>query len=238
MSDYLLLEKNLTKKDINKIYQLIDTEAVWVDGIETFGIDQHDPDTEEVREDKRRFKKNLQCKFTDRGTVCLQDIVYSRIDTKYKFYDFTLAANSKTPLLTRTEVGGYYKPHHDNYDVGDFSTTVFLNDDFEGGELCLWINGEEKKFKPRAGGSVTYKTGTPHRVNEVTKGNRDVVVFWTHTQLKDPFEFEMYRGLTTSLECMEPNGNGIYKTLEDANKDPHFILRRLQQMILRKHHRN
>ncbi|QCW23092.1 hypothetical protein [Synechococcus phage S-B05] len=228
MTDYLLIENNLTENDINEIYRLIDIESVWVDGHQSVQSDSSD-------EEKLKIKTNFQCEFTSQGNQSLSDIVFSRMDTRIKFIEFTVARNSATPLVSRTEVGGFYKPHHDHAQLGDFSTTIFLNDDFEGGELCLWINGEEVKFKPPAGSSVTYKTGTPHRVNTVTKGHRDAVIFWTHSQLKDPFEYDMYQGLTSALNYIEPT---YHENLEDASKDPYFILHNLQDKIIRKNHRN
>jgi len=55
---------------------------------------------------------------------------------------------------------------------------MFLNDDFEGGEL------EFKEFnikiKPEAGEIVLFSSGFPymHQVNSVTKGIRYAVVKW------------------------------------------------------------
>jgi len=228
MMDFLLIENNLIEDDINEIYRLIDVESVWVDGRQSLRSNRSE-------EEKLKIKTNFQCEFTSRGKQALSDIVFGRMDTRTDFIEFTVAANSESPLVTRTETGGFYKPHHDCAYIGDFSTTIFLNDDFEGGELCLWINGEEVKFKPPIGSSVTYKTGTPHRVNTVTKGHRDVVVFWTYSHLKDPFEYDMYQGLTRALDYIEPNYS---ENLEDANKDPYFILRNLKDKIIRKNHRN
>jgi PKHD-type hydroxylase len=228
MRDYLLIENNFTRDDIDEIYRWIDIDSVWVDGHQSLeSVNSSD-------EEKLKTKTNFQCEFTLEGEQALSDIVFNKMDTRTQFIEFTVASSSATPLVSRTETEGFYKPHHDYPTLGDFSTTIFLNDNFEGGELCLWINGEEIKFKPPAGSSVTYKTGTPHRVNTVTKGHRDVVIFWTHSRLKDSFEYDMYQGLTNALDYIESNR---CENLEDASKDPHFILQNLRDKIIRKNHR-
>ena len=219
MKDHLVIEENLTPDDINGIYYIIDQFGNWVDGSVSYsGTDD--------------IKKNLQIQFVDQYAYQkLSDIVYNRMDTHRRFHHFTVAKNSNRPLITRTPTGGYYKPHHDVASCGDFSTTIYLNDEFEGGELCLWLNDEEIKIKPKKGKSVTYKTDTPHRVSEVTEGHRDAVVFWTYSFIKDPFDMMMYRGLT---EVSDRLTIGTYDTLAEAQDDPAFIIDTLQQALLRK----
>lgn len=220
MKEYLVIEKNLTP-DIDEIYRLIDQYGEWVDGSVSFSGGDH-------------IKKNNQIHFNNSNCIGkLSDIVYDRMDTHKSFHNFTAAKSSESPLITRTSVGGYYRPHHDFPENGDYSTTIFLNDDYEGGELCLWINDEEKKFKPSAGTSVTYKTGIPHRVNEVTKGHRDVIVFWTYSRIKDPFMMEIYQELTHALEYVYVDCSP-HQTLYDSADCPHFIIQSLINSILRK----
>tara|TARA_B100001063_G_scaffold187901_1_gene178184 strand:- start:5583 stop:6245 length:663 start_codon:yes stop_codon:yes gene_type:complete len=217
MNQYLATE-TLSSEDIEYIYRLIDQFGDWQDGRISY-------------KGSRENKINQQLKLNDSVKHQLSDVVFSNVDKSDKFYNFTAAKSSETPMITRTNVGGFYRPHHDSPDLGDYSTTIFLNDNFEGGELCLWINGEEKKFKPPVGSSVTYRTGTPHRVNEVTKGHRDVIVFWTHSRIKDPFMMEIYQGLSLALDSIDET---TYHTLYDTATCPHFILQSLRDSILRK----
>ena len=217
MNNYLVIQ-TLPVEDIEHIYRLIEQFGDWQDGRVSY-------------KGNTANKINQQLRLNDSVKHQLSDVVFSNFDKSDEFYGFTAAKSSETPMVTRTNVGGYYRPHHDAPALGDYSTTIFLNNDFEGGELCLWINGEEKKFKPRAGTSVTYRTGTPHRVNEVTKGHRDVIVFWTHSWIKDPFLMEMYQGLSRALDSMDES---TYHTLYDTATCPHFILQSLRDSILRK----
>ena len=219
MKDHLIIENCLTNDDINDIYYLIDQFGDWIDGsISYTGMEG--------------IKKNSQIHFVDQfANQKLSDIVYNRMDTHFDFHHFTVAKSSNTPMISRTPTGGYYKPHHDVASVGDFSTTIYLNDEFKGGELCLWLNDEEVKIKPMAGKSITYKTDTPHRVSEVTEGHRDAIVFWTHSLIKDPFDMMMYRGLTKASDRLTM---GSYDNLAEAQEDPAFIIDTLKEALLRK----
>ena len=221
---YLYLEKNLTKEDLKKIEQL-SCNGTQIDGLTSLrGGD-------EVTSSKVKSNTEIVLNYND--AVQLNEIIYERMDANPEFLDFTAAKSSSCPLLSRMVVGDYYNPHQDNHAVGDFSTTYFLSDPrtYEGGELCLWINGKEERFKPPAGSSLTYKTGIPHRVNTVTKGVRNVAVSWAHSQIKDSFELELYYGLRMLYNKL-PHTN--CSTLESAMDDPEFLTHNLIEMILRK----
>lgn len=220
---YLYLERNLSQEDINKIYKLIEV------GEERDGLDTTSGDQTFYAQ----IKSNTEIVLQPDDEQVLNDIVFGTMDTHIEFFDFTIPTRSGTPIISRMNVGDFYKPHQDNHDNGDFSTTLFLSDPdtYEGGELCLWINDEERMFKPPQGSSVTYKTGTPHRVNPVTKGTRDAVVFWTHSLLKDPFLIEIYHGLN---KIKKSHPQVVNDTLDDALSHPGFIAETLIQNIFRR----
>ena len=226
MSDFLYNERRLSSEDLEGIYQIIDSDGCyWEDGIKSVVGGGSD-------EDKRETKSNLQCivPYFEMGEI--KDILFPRFDNCAEFYYYALSEYSANPTISRTEAGGYYKPHHDHPSNGHFSTTVWLNDDYDGGELCLWLNGEERKFKPPAGSTVTYRTGTPHMVAEVTRGRRDVMVFWTKTKIKDSFLAYMYSNLIRVEDLIE---HTYPDTLEEASKTPCFILRNMINAIERNH---
>ena len=93
------------------------------------------------------------------------------------------------------------------------------------------INGDIRNIKLPAGSAITYRTGIPHCVNDVTKGHRDVAVFWTRTMFKDPYDLMLIRGIRKAMQLLE------YKqcaNLEEAREDPYFILATLMHNIERK----
>lgn len=135
-----------------------------------------------------QYKNNLQ-------TTIDQQIIFNSLDTNTNYLDFTLADSTNNLLITKTPVGGFYKPHFDHVVNGDFSTTIFLNDpsEYDGGELCLLIDNKEQKFKLDAGYGIVYEIGTPHRVNTVTGGERLACVFWTKSLIHDMDDLKKYR---------------------------------------------
>ena len=160
-------------------------------------------------------------------------LIFGAIDRCSDWIDFVMADDSGTPLITRTPTGGYYRPHQDASKNGEFSTTIFLNnpDEYEGGELQLDFNGDIQNVKLPAGSAITYRTGIPHCVNDVTKGHRDVAVFWTRTLFKDPYDLMLIRGIKKAMQLLECKQCA---NLEEAREDPYFILATLMHNIERK----
>ena len=85
------------------------------------------------------------------------------------------------------EKGNFYKPHVDGGDGFNrtFSAILFLNNDYEGGELCfknIQADKEEKDIiiKGSPGDLVIWPSNFlfPHGVKPVKKGKRYTVVAW------------------------------------------------------------
>ncbi len=121
-----------------------------------------------------------------------------------------------TPFYTRYETGMEYGFHVDDPVMGplqsryrsDVSTTVFLNDDYEGGELLIKTAFGEQKIKLSAGDAVVYPSSSLHRVTEVTKGERLVAVTWTQSMVKDNSQREILYELGQARDTLlEKNPN-------------------------------
>ena len=94
------------------------------------------------------------------------------------------------PELLRYSAGGQYAPHADaeNWDPDnlrwtrildrDFSTLVYLDSDFEGGELVF--NNFNFKIAPKAGLLVSFPSDHRylHVAKQITSGQRNVLVSW------------------------------------------------------------
>ena len=173
--------KFFDEKDLTEIRSWIDTQE-WVDGIKSLEWNSiGDPHSLKMNQKtKEKIPQSLFWPFVDKNTT---------------FTNFTNPKESKQPMCTKTSVGGYYKPHFDNVCLGHYSTTIFINepDEYEGGELVLWLDGKEVFFKPKAGMGITYETGIGHRVNTVTKGERLAFVFWSHCSWSNLEEFKKWR---------------------------------------------
>lgn len=148
-------------------------------------------------------------------------------------YDAMTAPKATTySLISKMEVGGKYPLHNDNFDLGHYSTTTFLSDpsEYEGGELCLYINGKVEEIKLSAGHSVTYLTGTPHEVREVVSGCRVVSVNWTTSHFNSTDMREIYSDVTRCINMLECYDGDDF---EDAINHPRHILSEVSQKLMR-----
>jgi hypothetical protein len=77
----------------------------------------------------------------------------------------------------------FYKKHIDHHPSfpRTISIVIFLNNDYEGGDLCFEFNKTETiKIKPSVGRILLWPSTFlyPHYVEPVTKGTRYVIVSW------------------------------------------------------------
>ncbi len=99
------------------------------------------------------------------------------------------------PTFSRYQPGMYYGLHMDQAIMNtkpsplrtDMSTTVFLSakDEYEGGELELWLGSEQVFIKMNAGDAVIYPTGIIHQVRPVTRGTRYAAVTWIQSHIPE-----------------------------------------------------
>jgi predicted 2-oxoglutarate/Fe(II)-dependent dioxygenase YbiX len=100
-----------------------------------------------------------------------------------------LIDDANPPTFLKYDMGDYYDWHVDSYIMNgiraDYSVTIFLNDNYEGGELVLDLGTEkiEKKCKP--GTAFIYPTNFAHKINPVTSGSRYVIVLWMSSLVRD-----------------------------------------------------
>ena len=158
--------------------------------------------------------------------------IFAGIDADQGFRDRVFPKHSTDLIVSRTEVGEGFSVHLDTTSVGEFSTTVFLSDPdtYEGGELCLYLEKEVRKFKLPAGTAITYTTGAPHCVAEVTAGVRHAGVFWTSSLVKDV----RYREILADIRQVRrllPVGRTY--NLEEATVDPEFLLQGVEHKLIR-----
>ncbi|MEM7064179.1 MAG: Fe2+-dependent dioxygenase [Cyanobacteria bacterium P01_B01_bin.77] len=105
--------------------------------------------------------------------------------------------------FSRYSVGMSYGTHADNAMMGshrsDISFTLFLNapTDYEGGELVVEGTDDEQSYKLPEGHAIIYPSSTLHRVNEVTQGQRLVVVGWVQSLVRDPAQRELLFDIDT-----------------------------------------
>ena len=111
-----------------------------------------------------------------------------------EFYALTRPLWTDTVQLNVWERGSFLPPHTDNSNPDgsahstpwrDFSSIVYLNDDYEGGEL--YFTAQDRVLKPRRGMLVAFSAGYHHEhgVLKVTQGRRITMpAFYTFDQRK------------------------------------------------------
>ena len=202
--------KLLEPHEVDRIQELLSFGG-WEDGLVSVEGGSH--------ETKTNFESTLSDDYREE----LNSIIYGGLDRDGLFLGKTAAKSTGSPIISKTPAGGYYRPHQDRASNGDYSTTLFLNDpsDYDGGSLRLYDGCEIIDFKLERGWAVTYDTGTPHEVSEVTSGSRTVSVFWTHSRLKLGSEMPIFDNMYKLQNILTA---AVNNTLEDAIDDPRFII--------------
>lgn len=122
------------------------------------------------------------------------------------------------PIFARYTPGMKFGTHMDNAVMGDdhlrtdVSVTLFLSDpaDYDGGELVMETAGGESAYKLDAGSAIAYPSTMLHRVNEVTRGKREVAVTWVQSLIRSAERrellFDLERARRSLFEREGKNG--------------------------------
>lgn len=176
-------------------------------------------------------QKNSEMVWSD-GKARIAEIAMAAVNRDDGFRDMVFPERSTQIIVSRTEAGQGFKTHHDMPSNGDYSTTIFLSDPdtYTGGELTMLLGGEERKFALPAGHALTYDTGIPHCVKEVTEGVRYAIVFWTTSVIPDGRWREIISDLRRVKKLLPRDYT--YNLAETAN-DPHFLVQGVENKIVR-----
>ena len=163
------------------------------------------------------------------------DIIVSDLDKDMDFNSIVVPDETNNLIISKITEGGYYKCHLDSEFLGNYSTTIFLNepDEYVGGDLQLLIDGHLKNFKLKAGWGITYLTGIPHQVLSVTEGVRYAGIFWSTSIISDPFMREIYHSLSNIQQKLE-SSDIVYSNLEEFADDPSNQIEMLKKNIIRR----
>ena len=183
----LLAIKNvLNDNQLNVINTLL-KNADFVDGKLSAG--------KEAQEVKNNQELSQQSPLHDQ----LNQMVMTSLLQNKEYQEFAFPLKVATPFYARYTKGMTYGFHVDDPVMGpmhnryrsDISTTVFLNDDYEGGELAIKTTFGEQRIKCNAGDAIVYPSTSWHQVDEVTRGERLVAVIWAQSMIKDPQKREL-----------------------------------------------
>ena len=167
----------VTQDKCKEFVSRLQTNNQWIDGKLTTATGLRD-----IKTNKELYGTRISeeiCNF------CMESI-FNHMDLR----DSTLLKRVISCMLNRYEVGEGYGWHFDspllNLPSGelartDYSFTIFLNDDYEGGELQI----EDEFVKGKAGEMYIYNSNLRHCVHPVTKGTRYACFGWIEAVIAD-----------------------------------------------------
>ena len=114
-------------------------------------------------------------------TANMQERVMQHVADYANQFGLYIKNNEKTRLV-RYEVGEYFKSHRDDHPLTPrtLSTVVYINDDYDGGEL--YFKYFDFKYKPEFGDLVIFPSNYAyhHESTPITSGTKYILTdFWT-----------------------------------------------------------
>ncbi|HWU03470.1 MAG TPA: Fe2+-dependent dioxygenase [Novosphingobium sp.] len=158
-------------------------EEAWVDGNVTSGpgaaLAKHNRQLPEESDEAARARR----------------IVMSALSTNATFLSAALPQAIYPPLFNMYGPGDGFGAHVDNAirldpQTGrhlrtDLSATLFLSEDYDGGELTIESDFGTVAYKLPAGDMLLYPSTSLHHVTPVTRGHRIASFFWMQSLVRD-----------------------------------------------------
>ena len=157
----------------------------------------------------RRVKHNLQTRPDAPVASEIGNVVLAALARNLIFHSATLPRRISPPIINRYREGMRYGNHVDNALMGhsppmraDVSATLFLSDpaSYDGGELLIEDAYGFHSVKLQAGNMILYPTTSVHRVEAVTRGVRDAVIFWVQSSVADAAKRRLLFDLDMSVQ--------------------------------------
>lgn len=173
------LIKILPEETCDELVSALQTCADWVDGKGTTGLYLKDKKTNlELSPESQTFNK-------------VAEAFLKNFNTNPRTNRELMTKRVISWIINRYSEGGKYGSHYDQEFMpemstgepirSDYSFTIFLNDNFEGGKLRI---GNET-VKPKKGYGCFYESGIYHSVTEVKSNERFAIVGWIESLIKD-----------------------------------------------------
>lgn len=186
----------LSPEDIAEIRKIVD-QAEAADGRLTAGMAAS------------RVKNNEEMQFTEPQRLFINRLLMQRLGGNAVFNSAAMPLKVADPIVARYGQGNTYGDHIDDPVMGsgqkfrtDVSMTIFLAepDDYEGGELYVHTPFGAQTVKLAAGSAVIYPSGSLHRVEPITSGQRLVAVAWIQSMIREPERRQILHELNQARE--------------------------------------
>ena len=179
----LHLHQVLSKEEVRRARDML-ARALWADGRVSSG------------EQAAQAKNNRQLPEACTESQLLQELVLQGLKRRDDFFSAALPRQIAPPLFNCH--GGAANSFGNHVDSSvrylrnggrvrtDISCTLFLSEpeEYDGGELVIEDNYENRIVKLAAGDMVLYPGTTVHRVEPVTRGQRLACFFWVESMVR------------------------------------------------------
>jgi PKHD-type hydroxylase len=155
-------------------------------------------------------KRNLQLANDTPEHAELSQQVYQVLSSSAQFMSAALPVQISPPLFNRYLAGMAFGRHVDNAIRvdgeaplrADVSVTLMLSEpsDYQGGDLVIEDTYGKQHIRLKAGSMVIYPSSSLHYVEAVTQGNRDVVVVWSQSMVRDVSQRTLLFKLDQSIQ--------------------------------------
>jgi PKHD-type hydroxylase len=175
-------------------------------------------------------KRNLQLANDTPEHAALSQQVYQVMSSSVQFMSAALPVQISPPLFNRYLAGMAFGQHVDNAIRidgeaplrADVSVTLMLSEphDYQGGDLVIEDTYGKQHIRLKAGSMVIYPSSSLHNVEAVTQGNRDVVVLWAQSMVRDVSQRTLLFKLDNSIQNIReqtPNSSEINSLLATYN---------------------
>jgi len=187
--------------------------AGWTDGRITAGYQS------------ARAKNNLQLPESDPVARELSAAVRAALDRSPLFFAAALPRRVFTPLFNLYKEGNGFGDHVDNavrYEQTgqpvrtDLSATLFLSgpEEYDGGELVIGAASGTHSVKLPAGDMVLYPSTTIHKVEAITRGERQACFFWIQSMVRDEGERTLLFNLDLAIQKLNQDHPGHAAAVE------------------------
>lgn len=159
-----------------------------------------------------QVKRNLQLPNDTEEHAELTTVVHTALVRSQQFMSAALPLNISPPLFNRYLPGMEFGTHVDNAVRidgeaplrADVSSTIFLSDpdEYEGGALVIDDVYGQQRLRVAAGSMIVYPSSSLHRIEPITRGRRDVAVFWTQSLVRDDARRRLLYQLDGSIRSL------------------------------------
>lgn len=224
----LVLEKFLSAVEVQSYRQRL-PEARWQDGLVSAGGRN------------ALAKRNKQTDPSCARVQALANELTSRMGHHAMLVSACLPHKIFPPVFNSYQMDEAYDAHVDaavmqitgTTDVmrSDVSMTLFLSrpDEYDGGELVIETQFGAQEVRLDAGDAVIYPSGSLHRVNPVSRGQRLAAITWIQSMVPDTESRTLLFELDQSIQSLSDPGHEQDEVLR-LTSVYHNLVRRMAQI--------